>query len=345
MKITFLIGNGFDASFGIESSYEQFYDWYITQPSTNKGAELLKVSIQEERKKAKIENRESLWADFEIGLGLHTANFDINTVQLFIEGYNDSQKQMITYLVDKSKDNVLLNLDQSKKDKLREGLTNFFDELPPLDKNEFKTFFTTRNNEDIMYNFISFNYTDALDTCIKQISEQNLKEWTQNNRRRFSKINKNVIHVHGTIDRFPILGVNDESQIVNKDLLAYPRFKELIIKPKSVEGIREEWHNLTASTIKNSDIICIFGMSLGKTDAIWWKTINEWLLASTNHRIIIYWYEKSGINRLSPFEYLTKIDDIKRKLCSFSNLTDDQLNLVESKIFIIINTNKLFKIK
>ena len=36
MRITFLIGNGFDISCGIRSSYGDFYKWYCKQDKSDK---------------------------------------------------------------------------------------------------------------------------------------------------------------------------------------------------------------------------------------------------------------------------------------------------------------------
>lgn len=35
--------------------------------------------------------------------------------------------------------------------------------------------------------------------------------------------------------------------------------------------------NETLQLIAQSNIICIYGMAMGQTDAIWWKAIAEWL--------------------------------------------------------------------
>ena len=38
------------------------------------------------------------------------------------------------------------------------------------------------------------------------------------------------------------------------------------------------------------DAVIIYGASIGETDALWWKTISEWLLRDTGHRVSIVGY-------------------------------------------------------
>ena len=63
MNITFLVGNGFDMSLGIDTSYRGFYQWYCEQPSNSDHIEKFKEHIKND-----IEGDGENWADFEMGL-------------------------------------------------------------------------------------------------------------------------------------------------------------------------------------------------------------------------------------------------------------------------------------
>ena len=45
MKITYLIGNGFDLGIGLSTGYQSFITWYLNQPSENKEVDWLKGRI------------------------------------------------------------------------------------------------------------------------------------------------------------------------------------------------------------------------------------------------------------------------------------------------------------
>ena len=74
MKISVLLGNGFDVSLGIKSSYGDFYKWYYDKPSDIKHIQDFRNAIKEDILRD-IPDDEKTWADFELGLGKYTENF------------------------------------------------------------------------------------------------------------------------------------------------------------------------------------------------------------------------------------------------------------------------------
>jgi hypothetical protein len=102
--------------------------------------------------------------------------------------------------------------------------------------------------------------------------------------------NKTIINVHGVIDRFLTLGLNDETQLAS-DFFEKDDLNDLL-KPNSLENSREYRRRNAKNTIENSDIIVIFGMSIGSTDKHWWEKIAEVLLKAKNKKLIIHLYEK-----------------------------------------------------
>ena len=86
MKITFMVGNGFDIGLGIESSYIAFYNWYCKRPSKEEHIQMFKKDIMNDMSRD-IPADEKTWADFELGLGEYTANFTKETVYKFIVCY------------------------------------------------------------------------------------------------------------------------------------------------------------------------------------------------------------------------------------------------------------------
>ena len=123
MKITVLVGNGFDISLGIKSSYGDFYTWYCAQKSDVAHIQKFRDDIKEDMSR-NVPSEEKTWADFELGLGKYTANFTPDNVDEFIECLEDAQESIRDYLQteqDKFSTNIftdesLSTLRQSLKD-------------------------------------------------------------------------------------------------------------------------------------------------------------------------------------------------------------------------------------
>lgn len=339
MQITYLVGNGFDLSLGIQTSYSAFYKYYLQQGNNKEHIKALKENIKKD-----IEDKKENWSDFETGMGNYTKNFTIETVNDFFECYDDAQSNMINYL--KSQESMF-DFDAIPNEVIEEcqsGLYKFYQELNPAEIRLFDGIYHDNRLSDSKVSFISFNYTSALDKCIEKLPTA-LASWTASNGRRTLNINKKVIHAHGTTFKYPVIGVNDESQIGNKDLLQIPRFKETMIKPVSVSATGEFWHEEANNYINSSNIICILGMSLGDTDAQWWKKLSSWLYNNKNRRLVIYWHTNNILDTLSIRKRLAEMDKVKEKFLSFSDLDDKQKNSIIDRIHIVINTEKVLKLK
>lgn len=81
-------------------------------------------------------------------------------------------------------------------------------------------------NNDIQFNFINFNYTEILDNLIKQIVNDTFRY----NNSRSVRINKSIIHIHNRINEPLIMGVDNLSQIKNKDFIANQTVLKSLIK-------------------------------------------------------------------------------------------------------------------
>ena len=84
-----------------------------------------------------------------------------------------------------------------------------------------------------------------------------------------------------------VLGVNDENQIANADFRE-PDSKERLIKSDINESYGNTRKQDAQAVIENSSIICVFGMSLGETDQIWWQSIANWLRQDLSRELVIF---------------------------------------------------------
>ena len=75
-----------------------------------------------------------------------------------------------------------------------------------------------------------------------------------------------MFHVHGTVEKEAILGVNDISQIENEYLRSEMIFKTIFVKKNANASLGQQKTLIAQKMIDDSYIICIFGMSIGATD-------------------------------------------------------------------------------
>lgn len=344
MKITFMVGNGFDMGLGIKSSYGAFYNWYCKMPSEKAYIQMFKKDIMNDMSRD-IPADEKTWADFELGLGAYTANFTKASVDRFIECYGDAQESIAKYLKEQEASFDPETYSEESYTSFLKSIFNFYEETPDGEKNRIKGSLDNVMEEDREVTVVSFNYTDSLERIWRKIPDEPLAAWTVGSRKYTYRINRNIIHVHGTTTAFPILGVNDDSQIANKELLDTPQFKEMLIKADCVNALGQLWHDHAKAQIENSRFICILGMSLGASDTKWWKLIAQWLTSSDKRHVIVYWYEKNPPNGVSIYRQIRCINNVKDKLLSYSSLSDAIKGQIRDRIHVVINTDTFLQLK
>jgi hypothetical protein len=146
----------------------------------------------------------------------------------------------------------------------------------------------------------------------------------------------NICHVHGSLGRPIIFAVNDESQIANPDIFNCPNgniYHDLFIK-RNANAAYKENNDITAlEMLKESDIICIYGMSIGPTDGIWWERICDWLVQDSKHKLIIFEYGLPNEDAL-PVKYLIAVDNIKEKILQYSKNSAEKNYELAERIYV-----------
>lgn len=345
MRITVLLGNGFDVSFGIKSSYGDFYKWYCDKPSNIPHIQAFRNAIKEDILKD-VPDDQKTWADFEVGLGQYTKNFTKETVDQFLECLDDAQAHIREYLLEQETAFGISKCTDESIQLFRKSLWDFYHEVSDLEKIPITTMLNNTPNQDREIAFVTFNYTDTLERILVAIPDEPLSTWKHGSSFFAYKLNRNILHVHGTTDSFPVLGVNDETQIANKELLETPQFKEMLIKAENVRALGMLWHNQAEELISNSRVVCILGMSIGSTDAKWWRKLVQWLKADGNRHIVLYWYEKNPPNGISTIKQLQTVDGAKNRLLSYTDkLSESDISALKNRIHVVINTTRYLRLE
>lgn len=330
MNITFMIGNGFDVGLGIRSRFKDFFPIYVKN-SKQKPVEIKQLSES-------IKGNFETWSDFEIQMGQYTSEFNTANKNLYPAQFRDFETEFIGYL---KKEEQLLSFDDSANiaKMMVSALTNFYrlDNLRTASNNAIAGLFSNNSGYAHTYNFITFNYTSALEKCLKTIPNGIVQTRKPGSSTLTDKTGK-IVHVHGAIDNAPIMGVNDDSQIANKELAKDPRFVRYIVKPTLNALHRTNQDEEGAKIIANSQIICIYGMSLGATDKRWWERILRWLSGSAGRQLVIFDYDPE-FNTSSQFDWIDKEDSIIDRLAGYVGDSQIDVEALRPRIHIAVHKN------
>lgn len=320
MNILFILGNGFDINLGLHTGYQDFYEYYLKQPAKDPVIARLKDYLEKERY--------TTWADLEIGLGSYT--LEVENIDQMRTIYYDLGDNLREFL---KKEEKSFSATDKVLDAIKMGLVEPHSFLPPGMKDSISAY--RNNHHPFQLDIISFNYTDTLEKIFQLLPNTNSS--IQLSTQTFLRT---IRHIHMRLDDDDIImGVNDESQILNKDLIN-DELRGLIVKPY----INKELQNLIdiecIKLIRNADLICLFGVSLGKTDLLWWQTIGD-RFQKASIRILLFAYDKGAITRNS--ERIFKYAECKSLLLDRMGIakpTDEQ----RARIYVGYKTS-IFKVK
>ena len=290
MNVLYILGNGFDKAQGMATSYPEFYK-YLTE-NIKGGSPLL------EKMKSAITENTILWSDMESGLGEFTSATN-NAVE-FDNFYFELSEHLQNYL---KKENEKFVPSEKLKNKFQSDFTTVSKYLGALDKERYNAFINRHSFSSKDISVITLNYTDTLEKILSLNASVTAKSFSNNTNLR------NIIHVHGQLGESIIIGVDHPGQIRNDEFRKNEDIKDIMIKIESNESMKETRHIDCERLIANAEVIILFGVSLGETDARWWKLIGQHLKRRRNLAIIQHLYNPGAINPIQR----QKIRQLERK--------------------------------
>lgn len=327
MNITFLIGNGFDRNLGLKTAYSEFVETYKMLPARTENLKKLRENISD---------NEELWSFAEEALGLYTSQFGEGEAEDFAECHRDICIELARYL--KAQQNRIdFNLHIEAIRNAFSRINRIMEPFPTQERIALNDIWEKRKAEGKVFKFICYNYTDTLDRCIKIIENDTA---VLGMRKYGSQTIKNRIvpacHVHGTVEKEMVFGVNDETQIKNPEIFKCANgdlYKDLLIKQSANASYRENTDSKAAQILYDSHIIYIYGMSIGATDRLWWERICNWLDGSSDRHLIV---QKHGMpaKEVLPVGYQIAEREYKHQITQYGNYNETKRKSVESRIHI-----------
>ncbi len=342
MNITFLIGNGFDCAVGLKTRYSQFYKWYCDQPKDKLSQHVADFRTEIDKYIKKSPDAKPYWSDAEIGLGKYTENFDINTVEKFLDCYNDFHSKLSEYVVLQNS-KVTDKWAAEVKPVFTSQLINFDKTVDPKEQ---PIFTQLKNKEKSLYanfNFITFNYTKALDEIYNLLGNNNLGSYQKSTGSTLYFRRGKLVHIHGYTDKYPILGVCSKRNIANQELLVDDVFLASMLKKDSIDASGELWRTNAFNLIDNSDIICIFGMSIGESDSDYWEKIMSWLDSNPDKHVVVFSRYSKGLNiETSISAKVREVKHVKNLLFEYTDWTEEKFDKIKDRIHIVFNSKGMF---
>lgn len=330
MNITFLIGNGFDVGVGMKSKFKDFFPIY-KEKAKSKEKRIKQLSDE-------IEGNYETWADFEKALGEYTVKFTPETKQNFIDQVKDFEAEFIAYLENEESRLSFEESDEISKVMLK-ALTKYYstDNIAPESTSVITDIYSKHAGENHVYNFVNFNYTDVLKNCLDTIPGKVVCKRNHGNSEKIDKIGQ-IVHVHGKNKLYPIIGVNDVSQIANAELAKDSRFTKRIVKPSLNKYLRLGNDTQATNVINQSTIMCVYGMSLGSTDKKWWNMILSWLHGNSARQLVLFDYD-NNYSTATQFGWIEKEDELVDKLSQYNSNNAINVENLRPRIHIAVHKN------
>ena len=184
------------------------------------------------------------------------------------------------------------------------------------------------NNEQIDYHFITFNYTKILDEFING-SQPYLSKGIANP----------AIHIHGKLQENVTFGIDNEQQLPELPYSLTGRGRRALIKPVFNSEFDKQRMERAQEVIKKSDVLCIYGLSLGDSDLMWRKAICDWMIDSPQHHVFLYIHGDSSKKPSQADERMDYEEDIKGNIFKSWGIEKRYISPFSSQFHIPVSKN------
>lgn len=328
MEITYFIGNGFDLAMGLHTSYRDFVAHYRKTP-TSEPCHLFLNRL--------IEKDINTWADAEVALGQSTGRFKPGQENLFCDCYKDFVISLSQFLERADATCVIPSENIHIRHHYLDALTNLESFIPPA-RPDLRNALCERNSHPRHYSFFNFNYTHVFDRGLHVLGEPG-DVICRRTPDIYDTIG-HVYHIHGEFEHGMVMGVDNDDQISSRLFAQNAIIRQRLIKPEVNGDLNPELMINCKETISRSQIIVVFGMSIGKTDCTWWTSVGEWLRKDASHHLFIFTYKSNKDTRLAG--NIANVEEETQNLfLMYTALSPVDRNKVRSQITVVLN-NKLF---
>lgn len=330
MNITFLIGNGFDLNLGLKTAYSHFYEYY-----KDKAVDDLIFND--------IDGNYEMWSDLERGLGKFLKKVDVSQIEDFLDSKGRLENLLSEYLsIEEQK--IEITNEKALSEEFRNKIANLENEIgfSDSDREDYDKVIK-RATENVNYFFITFNYTNILDRIIELTRKRFSYISTHSvGGKSYNEYIKEPLHIHGSVEEELILGLDNTNQIENDSLKNKFKLTDYMIKSDLNNLLGNSRISRAKEIINKSIYVCLFGLSIGETDGMWWEYLVEWLQTSSNKRLVLFVNESTKASALEKLRLINRHRDIMLERGQVND--SDIRNKIFNKI-IVIGNSQIFNFK
>ncbi len=301
VNITVLVGNGFDLSAQLNVSASDVLQRLVKENRVEKGEGFQQTPGGRLAKTIEDEGIE-VWSALEDEFGKYaeTVSQREDSEQEYL-GANDAIEDALENQIKDEEKRICGSFIHANAPECARSLADWRSLLTGNERRTINRTFQNYSNDQ--FTILCFNYTSVLqqllmpeEDVLAEISAESDFDWPFIDRDRF-------LYPHGTFhggsDDVPVFGVDNAQQIQNDELNKDPNVVRAVVKS---ENLKMNGTNVTETAMRcidNANIVMIYGMSLGKTDARWWKRAIEWLRRSNRRFLILFSHEAESKTKRS----------------------------------------------
>lgn len=325
MNTVYLIGNGFDVNIGLPTRYVDFYNHYLALDRTHDSA---LVSKMKDHLQESLSMEDKYWSDLEEAMGTYT--IELNTYSELEAIGDDLYEKMQRYIdsIEKTELPKGVNADILKK-----NLSTPESFLTPAEREIINSIYGNVSKDHHRISIVNFNYTTTIEKILKFSNKPLDIAPAVYHSGSMTKV-ENIYHIHGDFEQ-PILGINDPSQILNEKLRQNTDVQEYLVKPRINSILGHLIDRKARNSIEKANLICIYGLSLGKTDSHWWEIVGSRLLAGVT--VILFAYDKDFKN-IFPRKLGKYKREWRKRLCDAAKIPENKRDTVVNRLIVAPNT-------
>lgn len=335
LNLTVFIGNDFDLSAGMKTGTAEFMDFFANKHESDEGpvGRLAKIIL---------EDGPQNWADFEKKLGeyaqvIEKTEKDPASAALDCKGAVD---EALIDFIDKADSEVTDEFVKANAKSVIGSLACWFGALQPREQGAIERHYSSPYS--LIVDFVTFNYTSLLPRLYAEYGNEG-QTIPDDAKFVYAFKMRQLVQIHSSLSRDPVCGVNDTSQIASNDLASNSDIANTYVKSEIQKLLGSNDGPNAMSLLTRADVLIIFGLSLGESDAQWWTAVVEQLKRNASLFVIIASIDVPTSRRI-PTAYLRLSKKIKGRLLRFGGVSDKEADTLSERIFII-PSEKIFQFK
>ena len=335
LNLTVFIGNGFDLSAGMKTDTAEFMDFFANKHESDEGP------VGRLAKKI-LEDGPQNWADFEKKLGeyaqvIEKTEKDPASAALDCKGAVD---EALIDFIDKADSEVTDEFVKANAKSVIGSLACWFGALQPREQGTIERHYSSPYS--LVVDFVTFNYTSLLPRLYAEFGSEG-QTIPDDAKFVYAFKTRQLVQIHSSLSRDPVCGVNDTSQIASNDLASNSDIANTYVKSEIQKLLGSKDDSDAASLLARADVLIIFGLSLGESDAQWWAAVVEQLKRNASLFVVIASLDVPTSRRI-PTAYLRLSKKIKGRLLRFGGVSDKEADTLSKRI-LIIPSEKILRFK